>query len=604
MLGKLRQLDRRHVQQGVLFVLIVVLLALRHLAIFYSVAEFPHFPQLVNAFNHLESVDPWVQGTAVWETRLQLGGPLFYWLNYPVRVFEDPVVGIHIYYFLLELAVICLWLVWGPRTMGLTSELCWAGGFFLALAFNAKSIVCENMTMAVYLSAVLFLAFVWAMSKKSARPMALVGLLLGMMVQIHVTTLALAPALFIVIWLHGQLRARRIVVLLLAWGVVLALSVKGIHTVDQQHGSYAMTQLLTRFSWGNLASRLLLSWFFPLSLLGLALGLHTWLKDGTRTVALRLIILWVAIPYVLLSVALAYMGPYQAQESRYAMINPAKVLLAGMGLTWLVARANPWLQRMFSRQVQVMDVLIGAGLVLVVVTSLDARRHWEAFEERHAARAGKACNCDWWQYRDLSRHWQKFYEVVRRRGLPPQLASGLVEANAPNREETEALIHWLRGTTAEQSRSTTNYVVVSPKMTGFDLSRVQGARGYGSFYIIPGCLPASVKELSPGRFSITPNQDAPDGRPLFVTVVGRKGFSVPTGVRLEAGDRVSTPVSGCHCNDPTDFYSYGGWMVFDAGAVSEQLAGRDRPRIVVDFEAGEVDTVQAFTLPPRGAAAK
>ena len=598
-------MKRQHVQQGVLFVLIVVLLALRHLAIYYSVAEFPHFPQLVNAFKHFESVDLWAQGNAVWETRLQLGGPMFYWLNYPVRLFADPVIGIHIYYFMLELAVICLWLVWGPRTMGLTTELSWAGGFFLALAFNSKSIVCENMTMAVYLSAVLFLAFVWAMSKKSARPMALVGLLLGMMVQIHVATLALAPALFIVIWLHGQLRARRFVVLLLAWAAVVALSVKGIHTVDQQHGSYAMTQLLTRFSFGNLASRLLLSWFFPLSLLGLGLGLHAWLRAGTRTLALRLIILWMVIPYVLLSVALAYLGGFQAHESRYAMLNPAKVLAAGMGLTWLVAKANPWLQRVFNRKVEVMDVLIGAGLVLVMVTSLDARRHWETFEERHAARADKACNCDFWQYRDLSRHWQKFYAAVRRRGLPRSLLAGdLVEANAPNREETEALVYWLRGTPAEQSRTTTNYLVVTPKMTGFDLSRLKGAKGYGSFYIIPGCLPATVKELSPGRFSIALNQDAPAGRALFVTVVGRKGFSAPKGVRIEAGDRASTPLAGCHCEDPTDFYSYGGWMVFDAAAVSEQMASQDRPRIMVDFESGEVDTVQAFTLPPEGAAAQ
>ena len=594
-----RKMDRRRVQQLVLFVLIVVLLALRHLAIFYSVAEFPHFPQLVNAFKHLDSLDPWVQGSAVWETRLQLGGPLFYWLNYPVRLFQDPVVGIHLYYFLLELSVICLWLVWGPRTGGLTSELSWAGGFFLAVAFNSKIIVCENMTMAVYLAVVLFLAFIWAMGKEGYKPMALVGLLLGMAVQVHISALVLAPPLLLVLWLERRLFARRVLALVVAWLVVVLICAKGI-SLDQQHGSYALTQLLSRFSWGNLASRLFLSWGFPLTLLGLWLGIYTWYKDGTRTVGLRLTIFWLAIPYVLLSVALAYMGGYQAHESRYAMLNPARALLAGMGLTWLVARANPWLQRTFSRKVEVLDLLIGAGLVLVVVNSVDARRHWEAFEQRHAARLSRACNCDFWQYRDLSRHWQKFYRAVSRRGLPEQLAGSEVEANSPNREETEALIYWMRGretrNTERKTMARTNYLVVTPKLANFDLSRVEGAKDYGSFFIIPNCQPAEVKELSPGRFSVVPGHGAPRDRPLLATVVGRDKFVIPKRLALEVGGQPRPPTSGCHCTDPTDFYSYGGWMVFDAGT-AEQAAG-ETSRLVVDFEVGELDKVQVFTLPP------
>ena len=584
-------------QQGVLFMLIVVLLALRHLAIFYSVAEFPHFPQVVNAFKHLDSVDPWVQGTAMWETRLQLGGPLFFWLNYPVRLFDDPVVGVHVYYFLLELSVICLWLLWGPRTMGLTPELSWVGGFFLALAFNSKIIVCENMTMAVYLAVVLFLAFVWAVGKQSAKPMALVGLLLGMTVQVHVATLALAVPIVAVVWLERRQRARRLLVLGAAWLVVVLVSLKGIHTLDQQHGSYALTQLLTRFSWGNLASRLFLSYGFPLTLLGLGLGIYTWYKDGTRSVALKLTILWLVFPYVLLSVALAYMGGHQSNESRYAMLNPARAVLAGMGLTWLVARANPWLQRTFNRKVEVLDVLIGAGLVLVAVNSVDARRHWDAFEERHTARVAKACNCDFWQYRDLSRHFQKFYQAVKRRGLPPQLKGRDVEASSPNREETEALIYWLRGADAEVTKPGVNYLLVTPKLANFDLSRVKGAKHYGSFFMIPGCVPAEVKETSRGRFAVYLSPDANQDRPLFITVTGRDNFKIPQRMTLEVGDESNVPTSGCHCHDPTDFYSYGGWMVFDTGTLTEQGTG-DAPRFLIQFDTGMVDKVQAFTLPP------
>jgi len=583
-------MDRRQVQQIVLFMLILVLLALRHLALYYSVTEFPHFPQLVDAFKHLDSVNPWVQGAPMWETRLHPGGPLFFWLSYPARVFDDPVIGIHLYYFLLELSVIGLWLLWGPRT-GLTTELSWAGGFFLAVAFNSKFIVCENMTMAVYLAAVLFLALVWAMGKDSCKPMALVGLLLGVTVQVHVSTLVLALPLVLVVLLDKRLRASRLLVLGAAWLLVVLISFKGVYTLDEQHRSYAMTQLLTRFSWGNVPSRLFLSWQFPLSLLGLGLGIYTWYKDGARSAGLRLTILWLAIPYVLLSVMLAYMGGYAPHEPRYAMLNPARALLAGMGLTWLVARANPWLRRRFHREVDLLDVLIGAGLVLALVGALDARRHWEAFEARHAARASRTCNCDFWQYRDLSRHFQKFYAAVSRRGLPPQLAGKIVLASSPNREETEALIYWMRGRQGDPRKTAASYLLVTPKLDSFDLSRVEGAKDYGSFFMIPDCLPATVKELSRGRFSVTPAPGARRDRPLFVTVLGRNEFVVPKRLGLEVDGQLNAPTSGCHCHDPTDFYSYGGWMVYEAGA------GGDAS-VVVDFASGEVDKVQVFTLPP------
>ena len=598
------QLDRRQVQQHVLFVLIVVLLALRHLAIFYSEAEFPHFPQLVDAFKQLDGQQLWVKGTAVWETRLQLGGPLFYWLNLPVQAFDNPVVGVHVYYFLLELVVICLWLLCGPRTQ-LTCELSWAAGFFMALYFNSKSIVCENMTMAVYLSALLFLALVWAMGKRSSKPMLLVGLLLGAAVQVHVTTLALAPPVLAVILLdRPDLRVRRLALLGGAWLAVLLLSLPGISAPDQQHTSYALGQLATRFSWGNLASRLLLSGLWPLALLGLGLGIYTWRKDGVRTAGLRLTMLWMVIPFVLLSVALAYMGPHVPNESRYAMLNPARALLAGMGLTWLLARINPWLQRRLRREVDVLDVLIGAGLILVLITSLDARRHWEAFEQRQTARRGQPCNCDYWQYRDLSRHFYTFYEAVQRRGLPPQIAGSVVQANAPNREDTEALIYWMQSRRGARKpkrgvhkgakpQGQTNHLVVTPRLAGFDLSRLRGAISYGSFLMIPGCLPGKLKQLSAGRYAVTPHPDAGPAQMLLVTIMGRDKFQVPASVGVRAGGRTRAPRSGCHCYDPTDFYSYGGWMLFDAAT---QTAAA--PQLLFDVKAGEVDTVQVYSLPP------
>ena len=588
----LRAPTRTDVQQHVLFVLLMVLLALRHLAIFYSVAEFPHFPQVMDALAQIDTGDPWVAGTAVWETRLQLGGPLYYWFYLPVRVFDDPVVGIHLYFFFIEAVVICAWLLWGPR-VGLTRELTWCGALLLTASFTAKYIVCENMTVAVYLSVLLFLSTLWSVKRDRWGAAALTGLLLGAAVQVHVSTLCLALPVVAVLLSERQRRWQRLAALCAGWAAVLLISAWGVRAPDEQHTSYALQQLTTRYSLGNLVSRLALSGAWPLALLGLGLGGYTWYKDGARSAGLRLAVLWLVIPYVLLSAALAYMGGYQPHESRYAMLNPARAVLAGMALLWLFNKLNPTLQRWFDRKVEILDVLISTALLLVLVTAVDARRQWELFEQAAAAPAGQTCNCDFWRYRDLSRHFHRFERVVRQRGLPEALAGRPVKASTPNREETEALLYWMRG---QRGTGEPLHMVVAPKLRGLDLSRIKGAKDYGDFFFAPGCLPAKVAaRAGKGRYDVTLHPRTRPDSLVLVTLQGRDGFVPPRRVRAVApGADAVGPAAGCDCPDPTDSYSYGGWMLFNHKVVPG--VGRTF-MLQIDHAAGELDSVQAYTLP-------
>ena len=144
----------------------VSVLAATHLALYYTRTEFPHLEDLASHLRQFMAGTWWTKGPELWETNLKPGGPLYFWLSLPTLFMGQPVVAIHLYYFLLELAAILAWLHCGTRfKLGL--GLTWIGGLLLAAYPGSKLVVCENMTIATYLSYPLFITTAAALRTRS-----------------------------------------------------------------------------------------------------------------------------------------------------------------------------------------------------------------------------------------------------------------------------------------------------------------------------------------------------------------------------------------------------------------------------------------------------
>ena len=102
-------------KEALLYLLLCALLAARHLSLYYGHTEFAHFGQIARSLALMEQGQLWFAGSELVQTGLRLGGPIYYWLHLPALLFHNPVVGLHLYYSLLELAAITLFLIWGPR---------------------------------------------------------------------------------------------------------------------------------------------------------------------------------------------------------------------------------------------------------------------------------------------------------------------------------------------------------------------------------------------------------------------------------------------------------------------------------------------------------
>ena len=95
-----------------------------------------HPVELANALHNIDLGDIWVAGQQAGDTRLQLGGPIYFWLMMPARLFSDPVLGLFLWHFVLESLAIGLWVVLGLRNRVRPAVVC--GVALLLALYNER----------------------------------------------------------------------------------------------------------------------------------------------------------------------------------------------------------------------------------------------------------------------------------------------------------------------------------------------------------------------------------------------------------------------------------------------------------------------------------
>ena len=561
------QLPRREL---LLYFLLWPLLALRHLSLYYQGTEFAHFDHIVWNLERLLGGTMWVKGPNLWETPLQLGGPLYYWLHLPALLFEQPVMGLHIYYGLLEMAAITFFLVWALRRPALLPrELVWAAGLFLALFGDGKLVIAENMTIATYLAVALFMAALRGLHAPRARGMLLPGLLLGATTQVHLATLYLAPVLVAAVVLERRDRGLRLLWLLAGWLAVVAVLLPGVLNGVPGGGQmdHTLATLTSRFELSRVALRLAFALHDPLSLLGLGLALVAWIRGRAGAVE-RLAVLWFVAGYVALGMALSYMS-LNWNESRFATVNPARAILDGLALIWLCRAANriPLVARAVKAAPAPVTLLLGAAvLALVALGSLTAYKRAEA-QETTSAKTATPCRCDLWAHETDARQVSQLVDRIQQVGVPPLDAARLV-VSGPVRERMEAVLHWLNrdrrlALQAQGKGGSGANLLATPALPKFDLTRIRGAVDYGPFLLLPRSLPVSYKPVAgEGTLSFDLKQVPGDHRLVMITLHGDTGSSAPRSEALLLGGQPLERADACRCDAGQEYRRYADWILY------------------------------------------
>jgi len=594
-----RESRRLPLRYALLYPLLLLLLALQHLRLFFSRTEIAHFDHLVWSFIQLDRGNPWELSPELWQTSLRLGGPLYYWLNLPGRLFTHPVLGFHLYYFLLELGAITFWLFWGLRQK-MDRGLVWAGALCLVLFTDSKLVVCENMTIAVYISIPLFITFLTALSRPRWTAMLLPGLLLGLIVQVHLTSLFFVPALLLMLLTQRNLFWKRLPALLVGWPVVLLLSLPGLPPLGEIPLGGVTSSLLQDFHVGAFFYRLRSSFGDPLCLLGIGLVVVARFKNKPVKVGERFSVLWLLTGYVLLSAALSYLMVPQF-ESRYALLNPARALLGAVGLIWLHGLVAPLLGRTRLGEPSRAASLMVAGLFIAALLGWSAYKNWSVFEEQFRAEKSEHCDCRYWCKDTSSRYYYKYFDALIQGGLPP-VKEERVYINGPMKERTETAVYWIRsGQSGRGARGgeppSANNMILAPRIRGFDLGAIEGARDYGDFYLIPGVVPFRVRPDPRQReFSLEINGTGRREALVMLTVLGEEGFVAPRSVEIQQRGEKVKHFAVCQCETGQGMGSrYAGWLLF---RVRLEPEGLSRMKAVIHYDRGRMEQVHAVLLPP------
>ncbi len=334
--------DLRNMKPRFIHLLLLIYLALflvRHLEIFFGWAVLPHFEEIVSAFKKMDQGSLFFPGPDLWKTGLRAGGSIYYWLHYPARLIQNPVLAMHLYYAALELAGIALFLLLGPRA-GLSRDNVLAGGLFLVSFFSSKQVICENVTVAGYLSVLLFVILLWAARSAALLPCLLTGALLSALIQIHMTALFIIPVLLLALFMIPERRPSRALAVLAGFALVVAMNLPGMEQPEQRDLTFTWQVLFQQFSLQNFAGRLQSVFESPLCLLGLILIAAAMIRPRRpaalpASAPLKLTLAWWLTIYLQLCLALSYMGGFYHLEHRLALLNPARAVLAGAALVAL-----------------------------------------------------------------------------------------------------------------------------------------------------------------------------------------------------------------------------------------------------------------------------
>jgi len=603
---------------------VILVQSARVFAQYYSATEIAHLDGFVDRLRNIDEGRLWFLGPDLGNTGICLGGPLYYLLTYPASLLGPPVIGFVVYYYLLELAAIFGW-IWLCRRAGLRAELVWAGALMLAWFPESKTTLAENMTMCSLLAIWLFGAVLAAGKARRWGWSALPGLLFGLICQVHGAAVILTPAAMVaLLWQPGG-RWRRLAIFWVGFVATLPLSING-YTKPIYGGTTSESADL----WQSMDMDLLLlgtgylGLNYAVALLGLVVLLARHLRrNGDMSWAWQTL-LWAALPYGALTLLIGLEKGLWSLETRYAMINPARAVLAGLFLALVVDGLGRASLRFLGRKLRPAHALVGLGLLMAGAGAAQGITRYQAHQQAMAQAQNKPCDCQLLGvYFSVARLLQSYSAAIGHKGLPGYPA-GLpprepsLDLLDPMYSSAGDIIYWRRtrglwrdgpvaplepqedpeGASEGEDDEGQLTLLVAPRLDLPGDVELAGALDYGPLSIIPVQESLEIQQQKPagqGRYKVELcAADLEQGGQLMLTVGGMGGYYVPHKPYLKLGKERVNPVGGCECRDPRgDSSAYAAWLLFD-------LSGRKLPgckvEVVVRHEGHEADSPLSLLL--------
>lgn len=608
----------------VFFGLLVALLLARQVQTYYQGDFLGHLSELSGDLGDLARGRFFVPGPDLFDTGIRVGGPLYAWLHLPLRLVSDPILGLHVYYLLIEAAALWLWLFWGGRLM--PSLLCRASAVLIALDPVPTLHRCENLTLAMFLAMPLFLVLLaWLRREQAANSPGIeadsgkaepgagsgasrqgsldprsfgllvgAGVLFGAALLVHASALFYLPGLVLFVLVGARRPRRWLRVLGLGAGVAL-IGTTALPSLSWPEAHTASEGLRLSFDLGCMLQRLVRSFPMPLPLLGLGLVAGLRLRRQPVLPALGLAWLWVAFAHVLLSLALCAAGAVPGHDGhRFGVLSPSSAVLGGAALVWLLERPAAlargrylaWLHPGRLFMVFVVAALLATGVLALAQRRSFLRDMDTLSEAQHLCAQARG--------RTESRHLRRLVALLRQGGLTegPEVRVQMV---GPLRDQTDPLVLWLRGFRGlEQPESGKGprhvQVLLAPSMPG--LQTVEGARVVRGAVVIHGVTPLLLRPLPEPRGRLEawlPARAGARGSLLLLGVKARgSGSSLSASIRGPHEPLRSRGQVVCHAGRGERL----GWFLF------EPPASTDSQMLTLDLVAGPDDRWEDLILSP------
>ena len=385
----------------------LLLLALQHLRAYLGDAVYEHLPQMASQFARETT------GQGVEEPLLTGGGSLVLWLHGALNEAGYSYVMAHWIHLVCEAVAIGLWLWWAPRCLPRT--VVWATALWLVLYEVPKLHLYENSAFVGFAAVPMFAAFLIAQRRAHLGWLVVSAGLLAACAYFSLISLFLIPALWLAVALTFPRRRLFACVLFALTSLGAVLPQVFSSSPDGDGYAHLLFRLQpsmvvgTAIDAAGSTARFLAA---PPLLAGLLIAALA-LRRSSAAGVLLAAALWLAAA----SLPVPWLDPFDAPY-HYLTASPARALLAGAGLIWLLEALPRAAGRPMPAEVGLAAV---SGLALAIVGGLSI---WDAgipVGERASRQLEPHCTA--WE--EDCRHWRI------QRVLTDLLEQGLIEEKHP-----------------------------------------------------------------------------------------------------------------------------------------------------------------------------
>ncbi len=329
----------------------------------------PKLHPLACAFSQLEAGYPFPLGTMLSISGLMIGGPIYFWLHYPIALLGLPFYGLHVMYAGLDLAALLLWFWLGRRHFE-ERHVLWTG-VFMAFCSWTKVELGESSLFLIMLPWLLLLLLLRAAERERAFAYVAPALVWGLCLQLHLSALFIAPAVLLFVWRAGGRPTARLLVLagiFFAAGIIPTFG-PVLLQLEQLYEFGQLTDAVTteRSGWVVLGSMMDLLLYTAPAIIGLLLALRQRPAPPWR----ELLALWLVIP----ALVVLMLDPDDFKTWHYVIIMPPLAILSGLSFQRLEQVASK--RRFVSRLCSVNVWAVGALMFIILVDGLKPLEAWE-----------------------------------------------------------------------------------------------------------------------------------------------------------------------------------------------------------------------------------